>query len=147
MCVDVRKTCECGAKTVQFHLRDNLLQAEVVRRVFCPSCPGDVPFDDRSMLNDNGWVVEYDMILVAMLLIAKLQVEPDALCPEFVFDRGYACWLEMYPGEREEIREEKAAIMGLLREDQRQYLQAIQSWNIERVARLKSAGWRKAQQI
>lgn len=146
MCIDVRKTCECGAKTVQFHLRDNLLQADVIQRVFCPNCPGDAGFDECSMLNDNGWVVEYDMILATMLLTAKLQVEPEVVRPEFLFDQGYACWLEMYPGEREEIREEKEKIMTLLRQGQRQYLQAIQSWNIDRVARLKAAGWRKAQQ-
>lgn len=146
MCIDVRKTCECGAKTVQFHLRDNLLQADVIQRVFCPNCPGDAGFDECSMLNDNGWVVEYDMILATMLLTAKLQVEPEVVRPEFLFDQGYACWLEMYPGEREEIREEKEKIMTLLRQGQRQYLQAIQRWNIGRVARLKAAGWRKAQQ-
>ncbi|MFA7346274.1 MAG: hypothetical protein WCZ86_00805 [Desulfurivibrionaceae bacterium] len=146
MCIDVRKTCECGARTVQFHLRDNLLQSAVIQRLFCPDCPGDAPFDGRSMLNDNSWVIEYDMILATMLLTAKLQVEPEAVCPEFLFDQGYACWLEMYPGEREDIREEKEKIMALLREDQRQYLQTIQSWNIDRIARLKTAGWRKAQQ-
>jgi hypothetical protein len=146
MCIDVRKTCECGSKTVQFHLRDNLLHSAVIQRVFCPNCPGDTGFDVRSMLNDNGWVVEYDMLLATMLLTAKLQVEPEAVCPEFLFDQGYACWLEMYPGEREDIREEKEKIMALQREDQRQYLQVIQSWNIERIARLKAAGWRKAQQ-
>lgn len=146
MCIDVRKTCECGTKTVQFHLRDNLLQADVIQRLFCPSCPGDAGFDGRSMINDNGWVVEYDMILATMLLTAKLQLDPEAVRPEFLFDQGYACWLEMYPGEREEIREEKEKIMALLREDQRRYLQTIQSWNIDRIARLKTAGWRKAQQ-
>ena len=146
MCIDVRKTCECGAKTVQFHLRDNLLQADVIQRLFCPNCPGDAGFDACSMLNDNGWVVEYDMILATMLLTAKLQVEPEVVRPEFLFDQGYACWLEMYPGEREEIREEKEKIMTLLRQGQRQYLQAIQRWNIGRVARFKAAGWRKAQQ-
>ena len=147
MCMDVRKTCACGARTVQFHLRDNLLQADVIQRIFCPDCPGDAPFDGGSMLNDNGWVVEYDMILATMLLTAKLQVEPEAVRPEFLFDQGYACWLEMYPGEREEIREEKEKIMALLHEDQRHYLQTIQSWNIDRLTRLKAAGWRKAQQI
>ena len=74
------------------------------------------------------------------------EVDPEAVHPEFLFDQGYACWLEMYPGEREEIREEKEKIMALLREDQRHYLQTIQGWNIQRIARLKGAGWRKAQQ-
>lgn len=144
MCLEVRKTCECGARNVQFHLRDNIMQPEVINRLFCPDCPGDTPFDRDSMLNDNGWVIEYDMTLARMLATAKLMVQATQVQPAMIFDQGYAAWLEMYPGEREEIKEEKDAIMALIKEDQKKYLQAIQGWNVERVARLKSAGWRKA---
>jgi hypothetical protein len=144
MCVEVRKTCECGAQNVQFHLRDNIMWPEVITRLFCPACPGDVPYDEQAMVNDNGWVVEYDMVLAQMLVATNLGLEADAVQANYIFDKGYAAWLEMYPGEREDIREEKAAIMELIKEDQQKYLQAIQSWNVERVERLKVAGWRKA---
>ncbi|MGV1100987.1 hypothetical protein ACUUL3_16450 [Thiovibrio sp. JS02] len=144
MCIDVRKTCECGARKVQFHLRDNLMQPEVIQRLFCPACPGNTAFDEQAMLNDNGWVIEYDMPLAKMLAASRLQLDMDAVNPGFIFDHGYACWLEMYPGEREEIKEEKDKIVALLKEDQKKYLEAIQRWNIERVSRLKAEGWRKA---
>ena len=32
MCIDVRKTCECGTHTVQFHLRDNIMPPQVISR-------------------------------------------------------------------------------------------------------------------
>jgi hypothetical protein len=35
--------------------------------------------------------------------------------------------------------------MELLKTDSQEYLQRINRWNIARVARLKAAGWRKAQ--
>ena len=52
----------------------------------------------------------------------------------------------MYPGEKEDIKEDRQKIMELLQEDRNVYLQAMQKWNIERIERLKSAGWRKVQQ-
>jgi hypothetical protein len=144
MCIEVRKTCECGRKNVQFHLRDNLLMAEAVARLFCPDCPGDVPFDPGSMLMDNGWIIEYDMVLARDLIARKLGREAEEVSPQFIFDNGYATWLETYPGEREDIEAERSAIVALARTDQTAYLKRIQAWNIERMERLKEAGWRKA---
>ncbi len=51
----------------------------------------------------------------------------------------------MYPGEREEIKDERDRIIALLKEDQKKYLETIQQWNIGRIERLKNEGWRKAQ--
>ncbi|MFZ5776242.1 MAG: hypothetical protein ACOY3Z_12230 [Thermodesulfobacteriota bacterium] len=125
-------------------MRDNLLPGDVVQRLFCPSCQERSTYDASTMVEDNGWRIEYDMMLAKMAAATKLRMEMDEVDPEFLFDQGYACWLEMYPGEREEIREEKERITALLQEDQRRYLETIQAWNINRVARLKDAGWRKA---
>ena len=146
MCIDVRKTCECGSHTIQFHLRDNILMPQVIARLFCPSCRGDSAFDSESMLYDNDWVIEYDMELARGLMAAKLQLDQDEVVPEFIFDKGYACWQEMYPGEREDIREDRQRIIELLQQDRNIYLHAIQNWNIERIEKLKSAGWRRVQQ-
>lgn len=144
MCIDVRKTCECGANNVQFHLRDNLMQPETIARVFCPKCHGDTPFVDETMLQDNGWVIEYDMVLARFLASTKLAMAANEITPEFIFDEGYACWLEMYPGEKEAIKVEKEKLLLLQKKDQREYLNAITSWNINRINQLKDAGWRKA---
>ena len=145
MCIDIRKTCECGQHHVQFHLRDNIMSREVIMRLFCPACSSGTSPEQATMLNDNGWVIEYDLELAQFLAAAKLQLPPDVVDPAFLFDGGYATWQEMYPGEQQDILTERREIMELLKTDSREYLQQISSWNIARVARLKAAGWRKAQ--
>ena len=144
MCLAVFKTCECGSKSVQFHLRDNLLQPEVVSRLFCPKCAGTQHFDEKNMLNDNGWVIEYDMLLAQGALLGRKTLSPEELSPAYLFDQGYCTWLETYPGEKEEIREERQAIIDLQKTDQQRYLQEMISWNVKRVQVLKGVGWRKA---
>jgi hypothetical protein len=146
MCIDVRKKCECGSYTVQFHLRDNIMTGQVIARLYCPTCPGNRGFDAESMLCDNDWIIEYDMELARGLLATKLQMDRDEVMPGFIFDSGYACWQEMYPGEKADIKEEREKIIELLQEDRSLYLQTMQEWNIARIKRLKAAGWRKAQQ-
>lgn len=143
MCLDIRKTCECGKHHVQFHLRDNIMSREVIARLFCPACSAGV--EGRTMLNDNGWVIEYDLELAQFLAAAKLQIPPDEVDPAFLFDSGYATWQEMYPGEQQDILADRREIMKLLQKDSREYLQQISRWNIARVAEMKVAGWRKAQ--
>jgi hypothetical protein len=146
MCIDVRKACECGTHTVQFHLRDNIMSPQVISRLFCPSCPGNSGFDNESMLLDNDWIIEYDMDMARTFLEKKLQIDPEDVSPEFIFDKSYACWQEMYPGEQKDIKEDRGKIIELLQQDRNVYLHAMQNWNIERIERLKSAGWRKVQQ-
>lgn len=146
MCLDIRKTCECGKNSVQFHLRDNVMLPEVILRLWCPSCGmQDAEYDESTMLHDNGWTIEYDMTLARMLATQRLGADGADILPAVIFDQGYACWLELYPGEQQDIKEERNRIIALLQEDQQTYLTTIQQWNINRVARLKAQGWRKAQ--
>jgi len=145
MCVEVRKTCCCGEKNVQFHLRDNIMTKEVILALYCPKCSEDVAMIEEAMINDKDWIIEYDMELAQFLAAAKLNIAPDAVNPAFLFDTGYANWLEMYPGEKQDILEDRKEIMGLAKTDPQKYLETINSWNISRVERLKSDGWRKAQ--
>jgi hypothetical protein len=146
MCLDIRKRCECGKNNVQFHLRDNVMIPEVITRLWCPTCTReDKDFDRATMINDNGWTIEYDMILARMLAAQQLGLDAIDIEPESIFMQGYACWQELYPGEQQDIKEEREKIIALLQEDQKHYLQAIQQWNIKRVKRLKAQGWRKAQ--
>lgn len=146
MCIDIRKTCNCGKHTVQLHMRDNILGKEVVTDLYCPACSSNVEFDYKSMLCDNGWIIAYDMTLAKFLIAARLTVEPDHVQPDFLFDQGYAAWQEMYPGEKADILEERQKIINLMQEDQQRYLSEISKWNIERIKRLKKEGWRKVQQ-
>ena len=144
MCLAVFKTCECGKHNVQFHLRDNLLSPEVVSRLFCPSCSGDQGFDSEAMLNDNGWIIEYDMLLARSAMTGKNVLLQEQVSPAYIFDQGYCTWLETYPGESQEIKAERDGILELRKTDQQRYLQAMINWNIERMKKLKAIGWRKA---
>ena len=145
MCLEIRKTCQCGEENAQFHMRDNIMSKEVLVSLYCPKCSADVNFDSETMVEDNKWVIEYDMELAQFLAAAKLSIPPDTVNPDYLFDTGYAAWREMYPGEQDDILEERKDIMGLLKKDPQQYLEKINSWNVARVERLKADGWRKAQ--
>ena len=144
MCLEVRKTCKCGSKSAQFHLRDNILSQEVLVGLYCPDCSGEVELNPETMLMDNGWIIEYDMELAKFLAVSKLMVDPDIVRPGFIFDSGYACWQEMYPGEQQDVLEERKEILALQKQDPSRYLREISSWNIARIERLKADGWRKA---
>jgi hypothetical protein len=144
MCLEVRKTCNCGRESVQFHLRDNVMTQEVLLELYCPECAHKVEVKDDSMVRDNGWVIEYDMDLARFMAVSKLMVDAEEVTPAYVFDTGYAAWREMYPGEQEDVLRERKEIMELLQKDQAKYLQAINQWNIDRVEKLKADGWRKA---
>jgi len=145
MCLEIRKTCKCGSKTAQFHMRDNIMSQEILTELYCPDCSTEVELNPESMLMDNGWVIEYDMELAKFLAVSKLMVDPDSVRPGFVFDGGYACWQEMYPGEQKDVLEERKEIIALQKEDSTRYLKEISTWNIARIERLKTEGWRKAQ--
>lgn len=143
--MDIRKRCECGKHFIQFHLRDNILLPEVIANLYCPECHGPADFDHSAMLNDNDWIIEYDMIMAKMMVVQKMMIDIEDVTPEFIFDRGYACWQEMYPGEHAEIKKERDKIIKLAKTDQKKYLETIQKWNIERINFLKTQGWRKVQ--
>ncbi len=145
MCLEIRKTCRCGSRNAQFHMRDNILSQEVIAELYCPECSGSVTMDPETMINDNGWIIEYDMDLARFLVVSKLMMAPEEVCPEYIFDSGYATWQEMYPGEQQDVLEERQEIMALLKKDPGRYLQEISRWNIARIERLKTDGWRKAQ--
>lgn len=145
MCIEIKKTCECGQQRVQFHLRDNIMSNEVLVSLHCPGCADKAEFNEETMIKDNNWIIEYDMELAQFLAASKLQISPDMVNPGYVFDTGYATWQEMYPGEQKDILEERKGIMELLKTDSTEYLKRINSWNIARVERLKEDGWRKAQ--
>ncbi|MBW6520109.1 MAG: hypothetical protein K0A99_03725 [Desulfoarculaceae bacterium] len=145
MCQEVSRDCSCGKEKVSFHLRDNIMSQEVIDRLFCPSCSGTVALEKERMVEDNGWIIEYDMELARMYAIAKLGMEPAQVQPCFVFDEGYVTWREMYPGETRDIGDERQRIISMKEKSPREYLTVITAWTVERISRLKAEGWRKAQ--
>lgn len=144
MCQEVNRDCSCGKEKVSFHLRDNIMSPEVIDRLFCPDCSGTVTLEKENMVEDNGWVIAYDMELARMYAIAKLGMKSAQVLPGFVFDEGYVTWREMYPGETRDIADERQQIISMKEKKPQEYLTAITAWAVERIARLKAEGWRKA---
>ncbi len=144
MCVEIKITCRCGKRDAFFNLRDNILIPESISALYCPDCSQDIHFDSMTMLNDNGWVIHYDMVLSHALIKEKLGIDPEEVTPEFIFDNGYATWREMYPGEHEDIKEEKEKIVAILKDDPKRYFKEMSRWANARIERLKKEGWRRA---
>ncbi|NPA49082.1 MAG: hypothetical protein GXO20_03815 [Thermodesulfobacteria bacterium] len=147
MCMEVRLQCKCGAREAEFNLRDNIMPPEVIAGLYCPACSPEVSFDPETMLNDNGWIIEYDMEMARFMAVSKLGLPPEKITPAFLFDEGYATWKEIYPGEHEDIKAEKEAIVAILKEDPHRYFQELRAWAQARVEKLKAEGWRRARAL
>lgn len=144
MCVEIKKQCQEGHQAARFSNLDNLLPAAVVNRVFCPECQQRPDFDAATMIEDNGWVIEYDMELAGYLL-AKQGIARDGVTPEFVFDERYCSWQGMSPTDFEESLRERQEIVALAKTDKYKYLETLKTWSIDRMKAFTEAGWRKAQ--
>ncbi|AEH43981.1 hypothetical protein Thein_0096 [Thermodesulfatator indicus DSM 15286] len=147
MCIELKIRCKCGQKEASFNMRDNIMPQEVILGLYCPLCSSKVEFDETTMILDNGWLIEYDMDLARFMALAKLGISAEEVTPAFLFDEGYATWKELYPGELEDIKEEKEAIVAILKEDPQRYFKELRNWANARMARLKEEGWRKARFI
>lgn len=141
MCMDHRKTCVCGRKEASFNFRDELLPVETLDRLFCPDCSDRVAFNPDTMLQDNGWIIEYD-IEIAHLTGHKLPAAQ--ITPEFLFDEGFCTWRGLYPGDREDSVREREELIKLSKINPKQYVTEFRNWSIQRMQKLADDGWRKA---
>jgi hypothetical protein len=133
--------CKCGISSASFNFRDNIMPVEIVSRLYCPNCSGDVSFDAETMLADNGWIIEYDMD-IAGFMANKL---PKArISPEFLFDEGYCTWRGVYPMDHIDSVKEREELIALSKINRNKYLKEFRKWGINRMERLAQEGWRKA---
>jgi hypothetical protein len=133
--------CACGARTANFHFRDNLLPEQVVEKLYCPACSSAVTLNADTMVADNGWIISYDMDLARSVGPAGLRPR---MTPGFLFDEGYCTWNGMYPGDHIDSVREREEIKTIAKTDPREYLNRLKFWATERVERLRHEGWRKA---
>lgn len=143
MCMAHEVTCVCGNGYAGFDFRDEIMTGEVIRRLYCPYCSRDIRFDHKSMLYDNGWIIEYDMD-IARFQAQRLNNITEELTPELIFDRGYCTWRGIYPTDHIDSTIERAEIAKLAKIDPRRYLKEIKEWANTRMERLAKEGWRKA---
>ena len=142
MCQASTKSCECGSQEASFHFINNVLPENVVRALYCPDCGKSVEFDDESMVKDNGWIIDYE-IEGARMFAGEMDVVPEKITPEFIFDSGYCSWVGYTPSDRTDSFEEKKKILDLAKTDRRRYFDEIKNWSNNRVKRLSNEGWRK----
>lgn len=143
MCVAHTFRCSCGAREASLHFKDNIFGAEVVERLYCPSCSTGQTFDKDTMLQDNGWLIVYNMD-IARFQGVKAISRP--ISPEVIFDEGYCTWNGIYPGDHIDSAAERANLLSLAKSDPRGYIKKMASWATERMKRLAREGWRKARE-
>ena len=143
MCIDHKMTCRCGSKSASFNFKDNLMPVELLNKLYCPACSGDIDVDPDTMLIDNGWIIEYDMD-VARFMGTKLPQKE--ITPDLLFDEGYCTWRGVYPEDHIDSVREREDLVTLAKINPKKYLQEFKKWGIERMERLSQEGWRKARE-
>lgn len=144
MCMDHKIVCKCGSSDASFNFKNEIMPPETIQMLYCPKCSEGVSFNQAAMINDNGWIIHYDME-VAGLYSSKLPADvKDRLSPELIFDEGYITWRGVYPGDHIDSANEREELAKLAKIDRNKYFQQMKGWAINRMQRLKEEGWRKA---
>lgn len=143
MCMNARRFCHCGRNAAFLIFRNNLLPPEILVNLYCPECGSQVLWDGDTMLQDCGWVLEYD-VSRAQAYLEHRGVQGRAT-PEFLFDEGYLTWQGLAPGDHEVNTELHQRLAPLIGKNLALYLQSLKTEWLAHVAALKAAGWRKAQ--
>ncbi len=142
MCMNLRRQCRCGRNGAYLLLGDNLLPPEVLVNLYCPECRELAAWDTTAMLEDCGWILEYDLAL-ARACLAKLNLSV-VVTPALIFDRGYLTWQGLAPGDHEVNTRLHQRLAPLIEENLKLYLETLKKEWLKHVAALKAAGWRKA---
>ncbi len=142
MCMDHKISCKCGKNSISFNFKDDVLPTEVVNGLYCPECASTVGFDPGTMIDDNGWILDYDMDIARFM--AQKIARTEALTPEFIFDEGYCTWRGVYPNDHIDSAREREDLAKLAKTDPRRYFQEMRNWSNQRMERLAREGWRKA---
>jgi hypothetical protein len=145
MCMAIERECDCGKESARLHHVNGILPSETVKNIYCPSCSNVIAFNSGTMIEDNGWVIEYDME-IASLYARKMGTVKEGVTPEMIFDEGYCSWQGFTPNDLLKANEEKTELAKLAKTDPQRYLREIRQWTIDRARKLQEEGWRKAQE-
>lgn len=143
MCIDHKMTCQCGSSSASFNFKDEVMPVEVIDKLYCPVCSGDVRYNSATMLKDNGWIIEYDMD-VARFMANKLP--SGGITPEMIFDEGYCNWRGVYPTDYIDSVVEREELVKLAKINPKKYFEEFKKWGTEKMERLANEGWRKARE-
>lgn len=142
MCMAYETKCTCGARSVSFHFKDNIMPEQVIKALYCPTCSNGVTPDPATMVSDNGWIIRYDMEAARFMGEKHIKGE---ITPGLLLDQGYCSWNGVYPGDNLDSVREREKIIALAKTNPVEYFKKLRSWAVERMEKLKNEGWRKAQ--
>jgi hypothetical protein len=141
--MQLTRACRCGRKLAYLSFRDNILTPEILTSLYCPECSPEVPWNPACMVEDCGWILEYD-IAGARFFMARRGVTGE-ISPDFLFDEGYLSWQGFSPLDHEVNSDLHQRLAPMIKEDLHRYLEALKSQWLDYVTTLKHRGWRKAQ--
>lgn len=144
MCMDHSVVCKCGRNEASFNFKNEVMPPESIEALYCPECSGGVAYNPESMIHDNGWIIHYDMDVAGLYGSRLPSGEKDSLSPELLFDEGYVTWRGVYPGDHIDGKREREELAKLAKINPKEYFKEIKSWAINRMDRLRTEGWRKA---
>ena len=143
MCQSYRKPCACGQKTSEIFFGKMVLDEASVREVYCPQCSSTVEVDAKTMVPDNGWVLELDEDVIAAYA-PRMEMTSDDVTAEKVFDAEYVTWVGFSPEDNRQRSLEREEIAQRFEGDLKGQFEALKQWALERETRFYEAGWRKA---
>jgi hypothetical protein len=145
MCQSYRRTCTCGQRTSEIFFGKMILDESSVREVYCPQCSSTVEVDPKTMVEDNGWVLELDPE-VLQAYAPRMDMTAADVTAEKVFDGEYATWVGFSPEDNVQRSKERQDIAQKYAGDPRGQFEALKSWALNRERRFYDEGWRKAAQ-
>ena len=143
MCQSYRKACVCGQQTSEIFFGKYILDEKAIAEVYCPECSRDVDSKADNRAWDNGWVLELNMDVVRTRA-SVMEISPEDVTADWVFDEGYATWVGVTPDDFQTREQERAEVQKLAKTDLSAYIQAMKEWGLHREKRFVSEGWRKA---
>lgn len=145
MCQSYRKTCTCGQRTSEIFFGKMVLDEAAVREVYCPQCSATVDLNPRSMVEDNGWVLELDTEVLEVFA-PRMDMNSKTVTATQVFDQEYVTWVGFSPEDNAQRSKEREEIAKRTQGDPRAHFEALKQWAVEREKRFYEQGWRKALQ-
>lgn len=142
MCESHKVRCQCGKNSADIFFGRNILNGRSVAKLYCPECSKGVDKDADNRVWDNGWVLEFDMEELR-LHAPTMDISPEAVTAEWVFDNGFATWAGITPDDAERRNRERAEILRLSKIHMSAYLEVMKRWGKERERRFQEEGWRK----
>ena len=142
MCYSYKKVCNCGRKSADIFFGNMVLNEAAITSLYCPKCNDAAVAAEESLVRDNGWVLELDLVLLKEKS-PSMGIAPEEVNAGWVFDAGYVTWVGITPDDTETRDRERAELQKLAKVDLLAYYEAIKTWGRDREDRFAEQGWRK----